>query len=54
MQLFVLQAELLAKNRRLERDNEAFREEVESTFEAVEDVVTRNFKPGREVCTSRA
>eukprot|EP00752_Nemacystus_decipiens_P018712 g16776.t1 len=42
-------ADLHEKNSRLERDNEAFREEVEATVEAVEDVVTRNFKKGQEL-----
>eukprot|EP00903_Cladosiphon_okamuranus_P005935 g5865.t1 len=42
-------AELRATNTRLERDNEAFREEVELTLEVVEGVVTRNFKQGQEL-----
>lgn len=46
-----LQVELRARNCQLERDNETFRVEVESTLEVIEDVVTRNSKKGHEVCS---
>lgn len=51
--VYSLQAELRATNALLERDNEAFREEVESTLEVVEGVATRNFKQGQEVRMQR-
>lgn len=44
-----LQAKLQDRNNRFERYHEAFREEVESTLEVVEEVATRNFKKGQEV-----
>lgn len=47
----LLQVELRARNCQLERDNETFRVEVESTLEVIEDVVTRNSKKGHEVCS---
>lgn len=47
--MFVVQTELRSKYCRLERENEAFREEVESTLEVIEDAVTRYFKTGQKV-----
>lgn len=45
-----MQAEVRSKNKRLERDNEAFRESVVSTLTAVDDIVTQCFQNGQEVC----